>query len=228
MRLTVLNGSPRGKTSNSRALLDHFLEGLLETDGNTCEVLYLNRVNSQDEFVQAYTEAEAVLMAFPLYTDAMPAMVKTFIESLAPLRGQPGNPPMGFIIHSGFNEPAHSRYLERYLEKLTRRLGSRYLGTIVRGGSEGIQLMPPMMTRKLFRTMRELGQVFGQTGTLDQSLVRSLAKHERFSWRGRLLLNVMVRLGITDSYWNGQLKKNVAFERRFARPYADPGFSDGQ
>ncbi len=223
MRLTVFNGSPRGKTSNSKVLLDHFLNGFLETEGNSHELLYLNRVKSQDEFVQAFRQAETVLMAFPLYTDAMPAVVKLFIESLAPLRGGKDSPPVGFIIHSGFSEPAHSRYLERYLEKLARRLGSRYLGTIVRGGSEGIQLMPPMMTGKLFRTLRELGHVYGSTGAFDAALVHSLAKSERFSWRGRLLLNVMAKLGITDAYWNSQLKKNGAFERRFAQPYADPG-----
>jgi len=221
MRLTVFNGSPRGKTSNSKVLLEHFLSGFSETEGNTHEVFYLNRVKSQEEFVKAFREAERVLMAFPLYTDAMPAMVKTFIESLEPLRGREANPPVGFIIHSGFQEAMHSRYLERYLDKLSRRLGSPYIGTIVKGGSEGIQAMPPMMTRKLFRSFHELGRVFGETGEFDKELVRGLAKRERFSWSGRLFLNVMAKIGIVDTFWNSQLKANGAYERRWARPYAD-------
>ena len=42
-----------------------------------------------------------------------------------------GNPPVGFVVQSGFPEGLHSRYVERYLEKLAARLGSPYLGTIV-------------------------------------------------------------------------------------------------
>ena len=44
MRLTVFSGSPRGKRSNSKVLLEHFLSGFSETKGNTHEVFYLNRV----------------------------------------------------------------------------------------------------------------------------------------------------------------------------------------
>lgn len=221
MRLTVFNGSPRGKTSNSKVLLEQFLAGFSETEGNNHEVIYLNRVKSQDEFVKAFREAEKVLLVFPLYTDAMPAMVKTFIESLAPLRGREGNPPIGFIVHSGFNESVHSRYVERYLEKLSRRLGSAYTGTIVRGGSEGIQIIPPMMTRKLFRSFHKLGRVFGETGAFDRELVHSLVKREWYTWLGKLMITVMNKLGLADVFWNGQLKKNGAFEKRFDRPYAE-------
>ncbi len=223
MRLTVFNGSPRGKTSNSTAILEHFLAGFSETEGNTHELVYLNRVKSQDEFVKAFAEAERVLLVFPLYTDAMPAMVKTFIESLAPLRSREGNPSIGFIVHSGFTEAVHSRYVERYLEKLSRRLGSACTGTIVRGGSEGIQVMPPMMTRGLFKSFHKLGAIYGKTGELDRGIARSLAKGERHTWLAKLLLYVMTAFGMTDSYWNGQLRKNRAYERRFDRPYAGGG-----
>ena len=51
MRLTVFNGSPRGKESTSRFLLDHFLEGFAAAGGNTSEVLYLNHVKDGDRFV---------------------------------------------------------------------------------------------------------------------------------------------------------------------------------
>ena len=137
MKLTVFNGSPRGKTGNTKLYLAEFLEGFAETEGNSHEVAYLNRVKDQDALVEMFTEAEAVLLGFPLYTDAMPGLVKTFIESLAPLVGRQGNPPIGFVIQCGFPGAAHLRPLERYLEKLASRLGCRYLGTIVKGGGEG-------------------------------------------------------------------------------------------
>ncbi len=219
MRLLVFNGSPRGKGSNTRVLLEHFLNGFMETPGNTHEIVYLNRVKKQNEFVKLFREADHVLLAFPLYTDAMPATVKTFIESLQPLCGLNKNKTIGFIVQSGFGEAIHSRYVERYLQKLATRLGCRYTGTIVRGGGEGIKEMPPIMTRGLFTSFHELGSIFGETGIFDESVMRRLTKGERYSPLAKLLLTVMTAFGLTDSYWNRQLKKNGAYEKRYDRPY---------
>ena len=52
MQLLVFNGSPRGKGSNTGVLLKHFLNGFMETLGNTHEIVHLNRVNKQDDFMR--------------------------------------------------------------------------------------------------------------------------------------------------------------------------------
>lgn len=219
MRLTVFNGSPRGSGSNTKILVEKFLQGFHETPENTSEIIYLNRINKQDEFVQAFCESDHVILATPLYTDAMPAMVKTFIESLA---GMPqANEPktIGFIIQSGFGEAIHSRYLERYFKKLAGRLGCRYVGTIVKGGVEGIQVQPPVMTRKMFSSFYQLGLSYGTSGEFDNDILHSLAKRELYSPAVKFLLYIMTLFGLTDAYWNGQLKKNNAFSKRFDKPY---------
>lgn len=220
MQLLVFNGSPRGKGSNTKVLLDHFLNGFMETPGNTNEIAYLNHVKKQDEFVSLFRQADHVLLAFPLYTDAMPAMVKTFIESLQPLCGLDKNKTIGFIVQSGFGEAIHSRYAERYLQKLAARLDCRYTGTIVRGGGEGIKEMPSIMTRGLFKSFHELGIIFGNTGIFDKRIIRRLAKKDRFSPQAKLLLTVLATLGLVDAFWNSQLKKNGVYEKRYDKPYA--------
>ena len=221
MKLTVFNGSPRGTGSNTRVLLDHFIAGFEETPGNSTEIFYLNHVKRQDEFVRAFRAADNIVLAIPLYTDAMPGVVKTFIESLAGLSGSPGKKSIGFIVQSGFGEPVHSRYVQRYFRKLAARLGCRYIDTIVRGGAEGIKVQPPFMTKKLFRSFRELGASYGKTGRFDENIIRSLARRERYSPAMKLLFSVMSILGLTDYYSNGQLKKNGAYDRRFDRPYME-------
>ena len=85
----------------------------------------MNRVKGTDKFLKLFQEAEQVLLAFPLYTDCMPGIVKVFIESLEPLCSREGNPDVGFIVQSGFPEAIHSRYVEKYLEKPSLRLGCR-------------------------------------------------------------------------------------------------------
>jgi len=215
MKLTVFNGSPRGEGSNTRILLEHFINGFMTTEGNTHELAYLVCVEESGNFIKSLQEAEQVLLAFPLYIGAMPAIVKTFIESLEPLCGRKGNPDIGFIVQSGFPEAIHSRYVERYLEKLAVRLGCSYMGTVIKGGGESIRAMPAWMNKKLLKSFYELGKTFGESGKFNKQIVLELAKPERYSkfrfWIFRLLAH--------NSYWNPTLKKNNAFKQRFAKPY---------
>jgi len=218
MRLTIFNGSPRGTASNTRVLLEHFSDGFTEREGNSCELAYLNHVKKQDEFVKMFCEAEQVFVAFPLYTDAMPAIVKTFIESLSPLRNGDYNPPVGFIVQCGFPESIHIRAVEKYLEKLAKRLNSRYIGTIVKGGGEGARLMPQRYA-KLFEIFRQLGQNYGETGLLDAELLRKLAKPEKYPKAAVLMFKPLLKTKLFKSGTDNQLKENGVFEKRYDRPY---------
>jgi NAD(P)H-dependent FMN reductase len=221
MRLTIFNGSPRGLKSNTSILLDHFSEGFAAQGDHTVESAYLVQIKRSEQHLEMFQKADHVLLAFPLYWDAMPAIVKSFIELLEPLCGRKGNPDMDFIVQSGFNEANHSRYVEKYLEKLCVRLGCAYTGTVVRGGAEGIQVMPDWMTKGLFKKFHDLGQLYAETGQFDEKLVKKLAGHESYPPFTRMMLMVMKRIGLADSYFNQQLKKNNAFDRRFDRPYAE-------
>jgi len=219
MKLTVFNGSPRGKTSNTRILLEHFLQGFSETAGNQFELYYLIQKKDLTGCVEAFKKADQVILAFPLYVDCMPAVVKAFIEALEPLCACSPNPRLGFIIQSGFPESVHSHYLRRYLEKLCRRLGSPYLGTVIKGGVEGIRSQPAWMTRGVLETFSKLGRSFGSRGEFDQELVAKLAQPVRFRGAGLIMARVFAKMG-EMFYWNPLLKKNKAYHKRFAKPYA--------
>jgi len=222
VKLTVFNGSPRGKGSSTKILLEHFMNGFMATNGNTYELAYLVRVKDSDNFIKLFQEAENVLLAFPLYADAMPAIVKTFIESLEPLCGRETNPDIGFIVQGGFPEAIHSRYVERYLEKLASRLGCRYIGTIIKGGCEGVWRRPAKRTKKLFEAFYQLGQIYGEAGRFDEQLIHKLAQPESFpELIVPLLKLLLIKIGLANFYWNPLLKKNSAFEKRFAKPYVD-------
>jgi len=218
MKLTVFNGSPRGKGGNTKIFLEHFLNGFVTKEGNIYELAYLNRTKDQDRFLKLFQEAENVLLAFPLYCDAMPAMVKTFIESLEPLCGRKDNPDIGFIIQNGFPEAIHNRYVARYLKKLASRLGCKCVGTIIKGGGEGARIMPARY-KKAFNTFYRLGQIYGETGQFNAELVRRLAKPERFSKPVALLFKFLLKTKPFRFGWDRMLKENGAFERRFDKPY---------
>ncbi|HTX80518.1 MAG TPA: hypothetical protein VMC62_12660 [Longilinea sp.] len=216
-RLTLLNGSPRGRKGNTPIMLEQFAKGF----GGPTETYHLVRVKETDNFVQAFAAAECAWIGFPLYTDAMPGVVKHFIEALEPLAGRSGNPPLGFLVQSGFPEAAHSRYVEHYLEKLAARLGSPYLGTIVKGGGEGVHVMPPQMTRGLFENLQALGASLARDGQLDPQVMASTASPEHYPAYTLPFFLVFLRTSLGHSYFDGMLKENGVYEQRFDRPFAE-------
>ncbi len=219
-RLTIFNGSPRGRKGNTPILLDQFARGFASSgDNRVVETFHLNRLQESGSHVQAFGASQGVLLGFPLYTDAMPGIVKSFIEQLEPLCSREANPPLGFLVQSGFPEAGHSRYVERYLEKLAARLGSPYLGTLVKGGAEGVRLMPDSMNASLFDTLQQIGRQFGQSGQFNPLLLQNLAKPEHYPTYLVPLYRLLSRTPLLSFYWDGLLRKNGAFDRRFARPY---------
>ena len=220
MKLTIFIGSPRGKKSNTNFLLNHFLRGFETTSENSYELFYLNHLKKTDSFVTAFAEAESVILAHPLYTDAMPGMVKGFIEALEPLCGRDGNPQLGFIVQSGFGEAEHSHFVAKYHRKLAGRLGCRYLGTVIKPNCEPVQVYTKMFTN-VFEEFYQLGKRFGEIGHFDQALVRKMGQPERFSTPMRLFWRSMWKIqnSMGKSYWDEKLKANGAYEQRFARPY---------
>ena len=218
--LTIFNGSPRGNKGNTPIMLTQFGGGFASVAGRTYEMRNLNRLNDHNKFSQEFREAESIWMGFPLYTDAMPGLVKAFIESLDALREREFNPPIGFLVQSGFPEALHSRYVERYLEKLTARLNAPYLGTIVKGGGEGVRMMPRQRNAGLFKGLQGLGRGFAEKGILDPELLSDVAGVERYSPLLRPVFKVFLRTSAASWYWDSQLKQNGVFEERFAQPYS--------
>ncbi len=220
-QLTLFNGSPRGAKGNSPLLLQQLAEGFAAAGGRADAPLNLVRQNELDRYREAFAASEAVIIGFPLYTDAMPGIVKAFIEALEPLRGCSNNPALGFLVQSGFPEATHIRHIERYLAKLAPRLGCPYLGTLVKGGGEGIRLMPEKSNRKLFALLNVLGRGLAESGQFDAALVKKLAGQERYPAYVVPLVRLILKLPIVNMYWNQELKKNGVYEQRFARPFAE-------
>jgi multimeric flavodoxin WrbA len=218
MKLAIFNGSPRVKKSNSKILINHFLEGYQSVIQNHVTVCYLGEIKKREGHLEIFRDAEKVLIVFPLYTDSMPGIVKLFIEDLFHA-GRNHGKKLGFIVQSGFPESIHTYHIERYLRKLTARLGCTYLGTVTKGGVEGIQVMPPFMTRNLFARFHRLGKLFAATGEFDEKLMSELRKPFRLSWFRRNIFRFFVFTGLTNFYWDSNLKKNNAYDRRFDKPY---------
>ena len=215
MRLLFINASPRGKKSNTSILMQHFIRGFLETPDNTCEVEYLVKYkNNLNALTEKFSAWDNVIIGFPLYVDAMPGSVKAFMEALAPLKGRKDLPALGFMIQCGFPETAHLRFVAKYCEKFSRRIGCRFLGCILKGGCEGLDVQPTFLTEKYFSLFGMLGVDFGKTGKIDEDILTKLARPEHLSAENM----AMVVPFINQALWDAQMEKNGVLNLSFDRP----------
>lgn len=217
MKLAIFNGSPRQKKSNSTILIQKFIEGYNDHITDNIDIHYLANISKTSENVEAYREADSVIVIFPLYTDAMPGQVKLFFENIINIDSK--GKKVGFIVQSGFPESFHSSFVERYLIKLSERMKWNLIGVVIKGGVEGIQIMPPSWTKKIFNDFYELGRYFSNTGKFKAEIVKKLRSPYKLSKFRLLSFKAFNALGLNDFYWNKNLKDNNAFEKRFDRPY---------
>jgi multimeric flavodoxin WrbA len=217
MQLAIFNGSPRGNNSNTQLLLGHFQKGFESFGGEitTSDLLILEK--DIGEQIQHFKTAENILLAFPLYVDSVPGMVKNFIEQIGNFDGTGRN--IFFLVHSGFPEGIHSKGVIRYLELLVKRWNMTYLGTILKPGSEGIRMHPNSRNTKLFMNFKILGSELAKTGTLDKKIINKMKKPNRLPGFVLFIIKLLNKAGKMNSYWDTKLKENNAFERRFDTPY---------
>ena len=224
MKLVIFNGSPRNKKSNSKILIEHFLSGYNRISSELVPIHYLANRKQKEEQKEIFRKSDIIIVIFPLYTDCMPGIVKEFFESIVRLE-LTNSKKIGFIVQSGFPEAIHSIFIERYLKKLTKRIKCEYLGTIIKGGVEGIQIMPPFMTKKLFGRFEDLGEYFAKYEAFSTEIQESLRKPFKMSLMRRFIFSLISKTGLTNFYWNSNLKRNNAFSKRFDKPFEEENYS---
>jgi NAD(P)H-dependent FMN reductase len=219
MKLAIFNGSPRQKKSNSTILIEHFVSGYNKVNAEIPSISYIADFKLLDDNLETFKNAEIVIIIFPLYTDCMPGVVKEFLEKIYDLK-EFSVKKIGFIVQSGFPETIHSVWVEKYLQKFTKRIACEYLGTVIKGGVEGIQVMPNFMTKKLFRNFERLGEHFANYQEFSPKIVRKFSKPYKFSKIRILFFKLFKSFGFVNFYWNVNLKKNNAYAKRFDKPYS--------
>ena len=213
MRTLVINGSPKGKNGNTEIFIKQFIAGMKVP----CEICYVAK-EDRLQLAKYIKQFDTVIVAMPLYIHAMPGIVMKLIECMEPASGD--GKAMGFIVQSGFMESTQSKYLERYLSVLTKQLNYSYLGTVIKGGSAGIHMMPEQMNKKLFKQLRILGEHFELNGSFHMEITKELAKPNKLSKGKSRLMQFAGGLGLGDSmFWNMMLKKNNALGRKFDKPF---------
>jgi len=107
MKILVLNGSPKGRKSNTLRLADAFVEGLNDASSNDVDVIDIKKMDvghclgcyvcwtktpgkcvikdDMTMLLEKYKAADMVVWSFPLYYFSMPSKIKAFMDRLLPL-----------------------------------------------------------------------------------------------------------------------------------------------
>ena len=218
MKLSIFNGSPKLGINNTGILLESFIKGFQETPDNEVEMIRMNNEQRYKDAAMRFKAAEAVLIAFPLYSYAMPAGVKTFFEQLEPLLGKCTGKKVGFLVQFGFVEAIHARGLEKYLEHLTKALDCDYEGIIIKGGCDGIS-RNKKGAKKILMGAYEIGKTYGIEKVFNKQQLDKYSAPEIQKKQNPFVMKIVFRL-INKLYWEKSFKKNgVTYESSFARPY---------
>ena len=215
MSFMIFNGSPRGKKSNSNIIISWFTE---ELEPNP--TVYLNKGKQHEGFIEESKAFDKFLFVFPLYVDGMPAQVKHFFELMSQQKEAFRDKEISFIIHSGFSEAIHLKNLENYLTRFSGIMAMKNYGVFIIPGSEGFKVMPARLTAKRAKRVAAIGKAYKMNEPFDQA--------DKVALEGPLLqaksharaFAIMRKLGMSNHYWNQQLKKNKVFEQRFDAPYS--------
>lgn len=207
--------------SNSSLIIQWLTEGLMNNSSIQKEIFYLKNIQEQKDYLKCFLQSDCVIMVFPLYTDCMPGLVMAFIEKLEQLKRPLTGLKLGYIIHSGFPEAHHSRYVEQYMVSLTKELGADYIGTVIMPSSVSIRIKSDAMNRKKRMLFKQLGQHFTEIGRFDNEIVKKIAGAEKLSELSLVIFKLLAKLGVINLFWDRQLKANNAYNLRSDKPYID-------
>lgn len=207
-KLVIYNGSPRRSGSNSTLILKKVFNAL----GDRVEVRDLKDKDKWEDWAEKFKVEEHVMLFMPLFIHAMPSHVMKFIEKL-----QLSSGTISFFIQSGFPESPQSYYLEAYFEQLSIRLERTYLGTVIKGGVEGLQIKPDKSQKKFIEPLKETIVNLVCEGNFNPKHINRLAQPIKFGKITEFIFKIIG--GMVHSSWNKQLKENNAYEKRFDCPY---------
>jgi len=202
MKISIFNGSPRGPLGNSGQAIEKIKENMK----NPHDVYCLRETEKHHEFIQAAMDSDLYVLIFPLYTDAMPAIVMAFIEALHVYQSKLANKKIYFIVHSGFPEAKQSYYVRDYLIELSKKLKLQVIDTIVMGGD---QSKLPYFTH--------IGEEIDQLKVIDDKTKDILLNP--ISFDSFPLEEVNGFITHTNEFMNNVIKSNDCLEDSYRKPY---------
>ncbi|WP_019910911.1 hypothetical protein [Paenibacillus sp. HW567] len=200
MKIALINGSPKGGPSNSGLLLEKLKPFI--TESNELTSYRVNVQQLKPEQYRELNEADVMVLAFPLYFDAIPShLLRMMVELENHRQNEPGNPNLIVyaLINNGFYEGHQCTIAADIVSNWCSRCGFRFGMAVGNGAGEMLDIKVPLGKGPL----KNLGTAMTQLSTaiLTQSSAKSLFIQPNFP-------RILWRLSATYFFWHRQAKQN--------------------
>lgn len=202
MKMALINGSPKGGPSNSGFLLEK-LKPLI-TEGNELHSYRVNAKQLKPEQYRELNEADVIVLAFPLYFDAIPShLLRMMVELENYRQSEPGNPNLIVyaLINNGFFEGRQCTIAADIVSNWCVRCGFRFGMAVGHGAGEMFHNLKQVPLGK--GPLKNLGKAMTRLSTaiLTRSSAESLFIQPNFP-------RILWRLSATHFFWHRKAKRN--------------------
>jgi multimeric flavodoxin WrbA len=233
-RALLILGSPKAKTSLSSTLGEYLLKSLEQHGWETGTLKLksnLRQEKGRTELLSAAASAGLILLAFPLYNDALPVSVLEALELLAaqPEPASATRPQrLAVILNNGFPEAHQDIPALAVCHKFARASGIEWAGGLAFGAGEAFNDGQPFTGRKGLPSARWIlkgldlaAGALAEGRVVPERAVRLVARtpipmSPFFIWRRIFILKAGKRWQ-TEAAGN-----NINKEQMLARPYIEP------
>jgi NAD(P)H-dependent FMN reductase len=148
-RALLLVGSAKPRGSSTSESLGQLLMEQLALRGVEGEIRHVSREAHSDETLRAFVadvrRHDLLVIASPIYIDALPALVTRTLEAIADDRiGDADAPPLtvAMVLNCGFPESRHAAVARTIGALFSRAVGARWAGALQLGGGGVIHGRP--------------------------------------------------------------------------------------
>ncbi len=212
--LVYINGSPKTKDSTS-ALLINQMEKILGTSANIYQAVNLIRGNDFTLLMEEIEQADAIVIAFPLYVDSVPApLIKLFSMIEEAIKASNITRTIVYAIcNCGFHEAEHTTIALEIVENFVHRSGFAWGYGIGIGGGGIVATqkkdMAKGIAKNVYFTLQDMSNAI-QSGNCRERNVFVTPKFPRFLYK------------LTgDISWKMMARKNGVGKNMWAKPHHD-------
>ena len=216
MKVVAINSSPLMGKGNTAVVLDPFLEGMREA-GAEVELLYTKKLDikpCQGDFIcwtktpgechqkddmewvrPKMAEADAWVLATPLYVDGMTGPMKNLIDRVIPMAqpffelrdghnrhpsrsGATEGPKVALVSNCGFWEKDNFDALVVHLEAICRNSNSRFAGALLRPHGPALKAMLQIggLVEDVVEAARDAGRQLVRDGAISQATLDTVSR----------------------------------------------------
>ena len=218
-KVLLIIGSPRAQSTS--ASLGTYLLSSMWDKGSEVASVQVNKILKSDkaleEALDAVDKSDVLVMAFPLYVDAVPFPIVKLMEAIAERRKNNSSlqrPRMMAIVNCGFPEAHHNDTALSICRRFAKEADIEWAGGLGLGGGGAIGGQPLDKRRGITKGVKKALDLAADALVSDRPL-----PEEAIQLMSRPLMPKWLYLWIGETGGKRTAKKNGALKNIDERPY---------